>query len=100
MLHLVNKSPFERTTLEACLKRAARGSAILLFEDAVYAAVTGTAWTDQMTAAARQFDVSVLLPDLAVRGMSADQLVEGVRPVDYDGFVDLTVQASTIQSWL
>ena len=33
MLHLVNKSPFERTNLQACLKRALPGSAILLFED-------------------------------------------------------------------
>lgn len=100
MLHLVNKSPFERTTLEACLKRAAQGSAILLYEDAVYAAVKGTAWADQMTAAAKQFKVSVLEPDLSARGISADQVIAGICPVDYDGFVDLTAEASSVQSWL
>ena len=31
MLHTVNKSPFERNALEACLNRAASGAAILLY---------------------------------------------------------------------
>ena len=53
MLHTVNKSPFERNTLEACLKRAVPGAAILLIEDAVYAAVAGTTLADAMTSAAQ-----------------------------------------------
>ena len=42
MLHTVNKSPFERNTLETCLSLAKKGSSILLFEDGVYAAVKGS----------------------------------------------------------
>ena len=38
MLHIVNKSPQERSTLESCLRVARPGSALLLIEDAVYAA--------------------------------------------------------------
>jgi tRNA 2-thiouridine synthesizing protein B len=59
MLHTVNKSPFERNTLEACLKRAVPGTAILLIEDAVYAALAGTGLSDALTSAARRFEVSV-----------------------------------------
>lgn len=100
MLHLVNKSPFERNTLEACLKRATAGSTILLYEDAVYAALRDTALADAMGRAARTHEVYVLLPDLTARGLDQAALVEGVRPVDYDGFVDLTATKGTVQSWL
>jgi len=33
MLHTVNKSPFERNTLQSCLRLAKPGSAILLIEE-------------------------------------------------------------------
>jgi tRNA 2-thiouridine synthesizing protein B len=42
MLHIVNKSPLERNSLDTCLAVAQSG-AILLIEDAVYAATTGNA---------------------------------------------------------
>jgi tRNA 2-thiouridine synthesizing protein B len=38
MLHIVNKSATERNSLESCLRMATKGSAVLLIEDAVYAA--------------------------------------------------------------
>jgi len=100
MLHLVNKSPFERKTLDACLRRAAPRSAILLYEDAVYAALSGTTFSDAMIEAAKAFDIFVLTPDLAARGLDPDAVVDGVQKVDYDGFVDLTVDRGTVQSWL
>ena len=31
-LHTVNKSPFERNTLESCLRLAKKGSAVLLLK--------------------------------------------------------------------
>lgn len=100
MLHLVNKSPFERRTLEACLRRAAPGSAILLYEDAVYAALSGTSVADDVSKATNAFDIYVLGPDLAARGLADAAVIEGVQTVDYDGFVDLTVERRSVQSWL
>ena len=38
VLHIVNKSPYDRNSLDTCLRLAAPGSAILLIEDGVYAA--------------------------------------------------------------
>ena len=61
MLHTVNKSPFERNTLEACLKRAVPGSAVLLIEDAVYAALANTTLSGAMESAASRFEVSSAL---------------------------------------
>jgi tRNA 2-thiouridine synthesizing protein B len=43
MLHIVNKSATERSSLESCLRMATKGSAVLLIEDAVYAATNGNA---------------------------------------------------------
>jgi tRNA 2-thiouridine synthesizing protein B len=100
MLHLVNKSPFERLTLDACLKRAVPGSAILLYEDGVYAALSGTAVSDRLAAATNTFEILALAPDLAVRGLDSAALVPGVRTIDYDDFVDLTIAKGSVQSWL
>jgi tRNA 2-thiouridine synthesizing protein B len=100
MLHLVNKSPFERNNLQACLARAVPGSAVLLFEDAVYAAIRGTAVAELLAGAVNALDVFVLRPDLAVRGLDPEQVIRGVKTIDYDGFVDLTVERGTVQSWL
>jgi sulfur relay protein TusB/DsrH len=49
LLHTVNKSPFERNSLESCLRLSKAGHAILLFEDGVYAALQGTRWATAMT---------------------------------------------------
>ena len=42
MLHTINKSPFEKSSLQTCLRYADDGSSILLIEDGVYAASKGT----------------------------------------------------------
>ncbi len=98
MLHLVNKSPFERNSLESCLKMARKGSAVLLIEDGVYAALKNTPFEGKVSAVAKDVRIFVLGPDLAARGV--DQVIDGVEIVDYGGFVDLTVEHSPVQSWL
>lgn len=100
MLHTVNKSPFERTNLESCLRLATKGSAILLFEDGVYAAKQGTSVSETVAAATRDFSIYVLGPDLAARGIEEAQVIDGVSIVDYGGFVDLVEEKGTVQSWL
>ena len=42
MLHTVNKSPFEKNSLETCLRLIDDNSAILLIEDGVYGALKNT----------------------------------------------------------
>lgn len=99
MLHIVNKSPTERNALSSCLRLATKGSAVLLIEDAVYAATTGTAAAAELQAAMADLKVYVLAPDLNARGV-ADRVLEGVNLVDYGGFVDLVAEHNTCQSWL
>jgi tRNA 2-thiouridine synthesizing protein B len=98
MLHIVNKSPLERASLDACLRIAAPGS-ILLIEDAVYAAARDTGIAARLAAAKDRFKVYVLLPDAEARAI-ADRLIDGVTTVGYDGFVDLVANHRNCQSWL
>jgi tRNA 2-thiouridine synthesizing protein B len=99
MLHIVNKSPGERATLESCLAHARPGHAVLLIEDAVYAATKGHSSAARVSAALATVKVFVLMPDLEARAR-ASALLEGVVPVDYRGFVDLVTQNPRVQSWL
>ncbi len=97
MLHIVNKSPSERTALASCLAHAAAGHALLLIEDAVYAATRGGAAA--LAAAPDGLKVYVLGPDLQARGL-AGTLADGVTAVDYKGFVELVAAQPRVQSWL
>jgi tRNA 2-thiouridine synthesizing protein B len=99
MLHIVNKSPFEKTTLESCLRIARSGSAVLLIEDAVYAVAKGNAVEARIRQAAETLEIYALAPDLEARGMK-EAAMDGVRLVDYEGFVDLVVAHDPVQSWL
>jgi tRNA 2-thiouridine synthesizing protein B len=99
MLHIVNKSPFQTTTLDTCLRMAQPGHALLLIEDAVYAATVGSAAEARVRQACASLKVYALQPDMDARGVTG-KLIDGVTPVDYAGFVDLTVDYSTSHSWL
>jgi tRNA 2-thiouridine synthesizing protein B len=99
MLHIVNKSPFEKTTFDSCLRIASPGNALLLIEDAVYAAAKGNRLEEMMRQAAQTLEVYALSPDLAARGMG-DAAIDGIRLIDYGGFVDLVVAHKSVQSWL
>ncbi|MEJ2346138.1 MAG: sulfurtransferase complex subunit TusB [Gammaproteobacteria bacterium] len=100
MLHTINKSPFERNSLDACLRLAKPGSAVLLIEDGIYAATKGTAVSDKVTKAMEGIKFFVLGPDVKARGISDDHMLEGVQVVDYGGFVDLVAEHDNVQSWL
>ena len=98
MLHIVNKSPLERPTLQS-VERIAQSGALLLIEDGVYAATAGNVGESIVRRLAARMKVYVLTPDLEARGM-ADRLIDGVTGVDYGGFVDLVAEYPTCQSWL
>ncbi len=99
MLHIVNKSATERTTLDSALRLATKGSAILLIEDAVYAATKGSAAAAKIQSAMADLQIYALGPDLEARGV-AGRVLDGVKIVDYGGFVDLVTEHNACQSWL
>ncbi|HET9653466.1 MAG TPA: sulfurtransferase complex subunit TusB [Usitatibacter sp.] len=99
MLHIVNKSPTERSSLASCLDHVLPGHAVLLIEDGVYAVTKGSAAAERLRSAMPGVHVYVLEPDLEARAM-AGACMEGVEKVDYRGFVDLVAKHPRVQSWL
>jgi len=101
MLHIVNKSPYENRTLENCLRVITHedGAALLLIEDGVYAATKGNIAENLLKGVMGKIKIYALWPDLEARGMQ-DRVIDGIKLVDYGGFVDLVAEHRNNQSWL
>lgn len=99
MLHIVNKSPLQTNALQSCLRLAKPGHAVLLTEDGVYAATAAGVEAAGLAEAMAGLRVYALQPDVDARGM-AGKLADGIRTIDYAGFVDLVAEYPNNQSWL
>ena len=100
VLHIVNKSPYDRNSLDSCLRLAKADSAILLIEDGIYAVRKNAAAADKLQQALTQHQIYALQPDLQARGIDPENMIDGISLVDYDGFVKLTTEYDQLQSWL
>lgn len=98
-LHTVNKSPFEKSSFDSCVGHVLEGSAVLLYEDGVYAAMKGTA-AEGKVKSAQGVKFYVLGPDLKARGLSTDRVTDGIEIVDYAGFVDLAAEHGKVVAWV
>lgn len=97
MLHTINKSPFLFRNLESCLRVAQKGDPILLYEDGVYAVMSGTQIEPLMMEARKNHPIYALEADLKARGIT--KLLQGINVIDYSGFVEL-VEQHRVCSWL
>ncbi|GAA3554524.1 sulfurtransferase complex subunit TusB [Marinobacter xestospongiae] len=89
VLHILNKPPGHART-HLCLATLAATDALVLIEDAVLALASGLD-----TSAA----VYALGPDLAARGLAADNGQTGVIVIDYEELVALAAGADKTVSW-
>ena len=99
ILHTVNKSPTQDSTLHSCLQMAQPGSGILLIETGVYGAVANEANTKLFKEILRTHNVYALEPDLAARGLTGT-ILPALEAVSYSGFGELSLQFSKVQSWV
>ena len=97
MLHTINKSPFQNSALENCLRLARDGDVILLLEDGVYAAAPRTVKSSLIEQAVRRHAVYAIEADLKARGL--DKLIKQVHIASYGDFVDL-VEKHPVHAWL
>jgi len=98
-LHTVNKSPFEKNSCESCLGHATAGSAVLFYEDGVYAVTKGTT-VEAKLKGAQGVKLYALGPDLKARGIADDRVIAGVQVVDYAKFVDLAAEHDKVVAWV
>jgi len=111
MLHTVNKSSFERNSLQSCLNTIDDTSVILLIEDGVISAANN-ANSSMLADLATQGRVYAMLADLATQGRVyalqgdvdargiSSKVADNIKLVDYAGFVDLVVEHGTAVSWV
>lgn len=99
-LYTVNKSPFSKGSLDTALAYSKAGTAILLYEDGVYAVVKGSAAEAKIKEAMGDKKVYALGPDVAARGIAEDRVIDGIELIDYAGFVDLVEATDKVQAWL
>lgn len=100
MLHTINKSPYEKNSLQTCLRVAPDNSNILLMEDGVYAALKNTDFEKTLLDGQKTYKFYVLGPDLKARGLDIKSLIPNIEIVDYKGFVKLIVENKNVQNWL
>ena len=100
-LHTVNKSAFERNSLQSCLSVCKSDGSVLLIEDAVVAAMQNTTVSEKITgAAASGIKFYALQEDIRARGLSEHRVMDNVTLVDYTGFVNLVTEYDRVQNWL
>jgi len=99
ILHTINKSAFDKNSLDACLRSAKEGCAILFIEDGVYSAMDNTSASAKVKEAMGKFKIFALTPDLVARGVEG-RVIDGIEQVDYAGFVNLAAEYTCVQSWL
>ena len=95
ILHTVNQSPFASPVLENCLRIYRPGDALLLLEDGVYGALQN----QPLATAVSELNCYVLQQDLNARGLSELPLIEKIKQIGYKGFVQLSIEHASVQSW-
>jgi len=98
MLHILNKSASNSTALQTCLQFVQKNDAIILIENAVFAAhqCPQLTWRESFGG---EVKVYVLQEDLAARGLTESDCLEFIEVIDYQGFVELVCQHKPIKSW-
>lgn len=99
ILHTVNKSPFDKNSLERAIGTAKDGSSVLLLEDGVYGAIKGAKSSAMVEEAMKTVKVYALSADVDARGVKS-HVMDGIELVDYAKFVELAAEHSQVQSWL
>ena len=95
MLHLIFQSPIDIAILE----RIDSGDDVVFLENSVLRILQKGSLSDTLTQLLKRNRLCVLVDDIEVRGIVADELVNGIEVIDYPELVGLTVKNPVIQSW-
>jgi len=96
-LHVVSHSPFTDGRLNSCLRIMGSQDGLLLCGDAVHGLQTGSAAWETLQQAAANGHLYALQEDVSARAI---QLDPQVKPVDYPGFVQLSLDFDKVNTWL
>ena len=95
ILHTVNQSPFNKNTLKQCLDCYSEGDGILLLEDGVYGALSSQPLANHLNAK----NCYAIGADIQARGLNEQSLIQYIKTIDFQQFVQLCTQYDLVQSW-
>jgi len=98
LLHTVSTSPFVSDALSIAISHAHEGDSVLLFADAVYAAVMGGTQSQQISAHSNLVWYAID-EDCDIRGITALMMTDCVKRISYSDFVALTLTAHKTIAW-
>lgn len=90
MLHLV----FDLSS--DVLARLQNESTVIFLNNAVLGLIKNSKWQNELATLTPCY---VLSDDLTLRGIETNLLVDGITPIDYTQFVQLTLEHTPIQTW-
>jgi sulfur relay protein TusB/DsrH len=93
MLHLVFQPSL------TILTRLHHQAAVIFLNHATLMLVKDSQWQTAVQSLIKTTPCYVLLDDLALRGMTTHDVIDGLHFVDYQTFVELACQHTPIQSW-
>ncbi|SIT10594.1 sulfurtransferase complex subunit TusB [Neptunomonas antarctica] len=94
-LHTINKSPSDNTLWQSCLAALLPGDALLMIENAAYAAAQPSVMTQLQE---YDIDIYLLSADVDARGLSG-KLYTNANIIDDQQFVTLACQHTKVVSW-
>jgi tRNA 2-thiouridine synthesizing protein B len=98
-LHTINKSPYAHNTLSSCLSICREHDGILLLEDGVFGATTFAPGANELQMLSQHgVKVFALINDIRARGLEG-KVAPNIELVDYNTFVQLTLDHRCVQSW-
>jgi len=95
MLHLISQSPID----SALLARLCAGDDVIFLENALLRLLNTGELNGVLSALLHTRQLYVLADHLTVRGISVEELVQGISVIDYAQLVALTVKNPVIHSW-
>lgn len=95
MLHLV----FQFLGDTAILERIDTGDGVVFLDNAVLRILQDGNLANRLMPLLSNHRFYALADDLAIRGITADELIQGIEIIDYPKLVALTVEHSLIQTW-
>ena len=95
MLHLIYQSPLESATLQ----RIAISDSVLFMENALFRLLKSSRNASELEKMATLHSLFVLNDEIEIRGIDSNKLVTGVKVIDYQEFVTLTLKHRLIQTW-
>lgn len=95
MLHLIYQSPLESATLQ----RIACGDSLLFMENALFRLLKTGSQALELKKIVSTHSLFVLQDEIEIRGIECSELITGIKIINYEGFVNLTLEHALIQTW-